>query len=204
MYASSERALKESDFDANLPLHPRYVGVGHTKLYTEKMCAFYAGISNTKFTAIRHSNIYGAHDKFDLERSHVFGATVTKVMTADNHIQVWGTGEEERDLLYADDLVAFVELAMERQQEAYRLYNCGYGEAISIKALVEKIIQHSGKKLEIRHDLSQPTIKTSLYLDCTLAKNELGWSPKTPLDQGIQHTLAWWNKYIKQPTLEVA
>src|SRR3990167_3809728 len=192
MYPSSTSALKESDFDANQPLHPRYFGVGNTKLYIEKMCEFYAGISNTKFTAIRHSNIYGSYDKFDLERSHVFGATITKVMTAKDKISVWGTGEEERDLLYVDDLVRFVELAIAKQPEKYRLYNCGYGQAISIKALVSKIVTHSGKALSIAHDLSQPTIKTSLFLDCGLAKKELGWEPGTRLDDGIKQTLNWW------------
>jgi len=196
MYQSSSEALKETDFNANNPLHPRYFGVGNTKLYTEKMCEFYAGISDTKFTAIRHSNIYGAHDKFDLERSHVFGATVTKVMTAKDRVVVWGTGEEERDLLYADDLVAFVEAAIAKQPEKYRLYNCGYGQAIPIKQLVEKIVQHSGKQLSIEHDLSQPTIKTSLFLDCSLAEKELGWKSTTSLDDGIAKTLAWWKENI--------
>jgi GDP-L-fucose synthase len=204
MYQSSEIALKESDFDANTPLHPRYFGVGNTKLYIEKMCEFYAGISDTKFTAIRHSNIYGAHDKFDLERSHVFGATVTKVMTAKDKITVWGTGQEERDLLYADDLVNFVELAIEKQPEKYRLYNCGLGQAVSIKQLVQKIVEHSGKVLTIEHDLSQPTIKTSLFLDCSLAKRELGWEAKTSLDQGIKKTLAWWQENIGNAAIAAA
>jgi GDP-L-fucose synthase len=204
MYQSSEKALKETDFDANKPLHPRYFGVGNTKLYIEKMCEFYAGISDTKFTAIRHSNIYGAHDKFDLERSHVFGATITKVMSAKDKISVWGTGEEERDLLFADDLVNFVELAVKNQPEKYRLYNCGLGQAVTIKELVNKIVAHSGKKLTIEHDLSQPTIKTSLYLDCSLAKKELGWEPKTTLDQGIQKTIAWWKEHVGKKEVEIA
>lgn len=204
MYQSSQKALKEYDFDANQSLHPRYFGVGHTKLYIEKMCEFYANISQTKFTAIRHSNIYGAHDKFDLERSHVFGATVTKVMTAKDKVVVWGTGEEERDLLYANDLNEFVQLAIERQTEKYRLYNCGYGQAITIKDLVQKIVKHSGKQLSIEHDLSQPTIKTSLYLDCTLAKTELGWQARTSLDAGIQKTLAWWQENVESKVLAVA
>lgn len=203
MYPSSEKALKETDFDANNPLHPRYFGVGHTKLYIEKMCEFYAGISATKFTTIRHSNIYGAYDKFDLEHSHVFGATVTKVMTAKEKVIVWGTGMEERDLLYVDDLVKFVELAIKKQPEKYRLYHCGYGQAISIKALVQKIVAHSGKKLVIEHDLSQPTINTSLFLDCSLAKKELGWSPETSLDQGIVKTLAWWKQQLGVNMLEM-
>lgn len=194
MYPTSDKALKETDFNANTPLHPRYFGVGNTKLYIEKMCEFYAGISETKFTAIRHSNIYGPHDKYDLERSHVFGATITKVMTADDKISVWGTGEEERDVLYVDDLVNFVELAIEKQPEKYRLYNCGYGKAIAIKELVKKIVDHSGKNLKIEHDLSQPTIKTSLFLDCSLAKKELGWEVSTELDVGIIKSLVWWKE----------
>jgi GDP-L-fucose synthase len=200
MYASSDKALKETDFDANKALHPRYFGVGNTKLYIEKMCEFYAGISETKFTSIRHSNIYGPHDKFDLERSHVFGATITKVMSAKDKVSVWGTGEEERDLLHVDDLINFIELALDKQPEKYRLYNCGYGQAITIKNLVNTIVKSSGKNLTIEHDLSQPTIKTSLYLDCTLAKTELGWTPKISLEDGIKQTLKWWQENIAEKT----
>ena len=202
MYPSSEKALKESDFDANVPLHPRYFGVGNTKLYIEKMCEFFAGISETKFTAIRHSNIYGAHDKFDLERSHVFGATITKVMTATDKITVWGTGEEERDLLHCDDLCDFVQAAIERQPGKYALYNCGLGRAISIKDLVHSIVAASGKTLAIEHDLTAPTIKTSLFLDCAKAKAELGWQPKVSLDEGIKRTIAWWRGNIDPATLK--
>lgn len=197
MYSSSPVALKESDFDARQPLHPRYFGVGHTKLYLEKMCEFYAGLADTRYTAIRHSNMYGPHDKYDTERSHVFGATITKVMTAQDKVSIWGSGEEERDLLHIDDLVHFVERAIERQPENYRLYNCGYGQAISIRDLVHKIVQISGRNLKIEHDLSKPTIKTSLFLDCTLAKKELEWEPCISLETGIARTLAWWKNNIQ-------
>jgi GDP-L-fucose synthase len=202
MYASSDEALKEIDFDANEELHPRYFGVGNTKLYIEKMCQFYAGISETKFTAIRHSNIYGSHDKFDLERSHVFGATITKVMNATDKVVVWGAGDEERDLLYIDDLVDFVEAAIAKQTVKFGLYNCGYGNAISIKNLVQTIVRLSGKDLAIEHDLSQPTIKTSLFLDCSLAKKELDWESKTSLETGITKTLAWWKANIAPKVTE--
>jgi nucleoside-diphosphate-sugar epimerase len=203
MYPSSDVGLKEADLDANLPLHPRYFGVGHTKLYLEKMCKFYASISDyTKFTAIRHSNIYGPHDKYDLVKSHVFGATMTKVMMAKDKVIVWGEGEEERDLLYVSDLVNFVERSIEKQTYKYRLYNCGFGQAIKIKDLVQKIVHHSGKSLSIEHDLSQPTINTRLFLDCTLAKKELGWQPTITLDEGIKKSLAWWKEHIGKKTID--
>ncbi len=112
--------------------------------------------------------------------------------------------KKERDLLHIDDLARFIDLAIEKQPEKYRLYNCGYGSAISIKDLVHKIVKHSGKNLAIEHDLSQPTIKTSLYLDCSLAETELGWKPEVDLDTGIQKTLAWWEENIAKTLLQVA
>lgn len=198
MLQSSDNPQTEEDYDANHELHPRYFGVGNTKLYIEKMCDFYSRIGNTKYTAIRHTNIYGPHDKFDLEKSHVFGATITKVLSSkDGKVHVWGTGEEARDLLYINDLIGFVECVIENQESLYGLYNCGYGSAVSIKTLVEKIISASGKNLKIEHDLSQPTIKTSLSLNCEKAKKELAWSPSINLDEGIVKTIAWWRENIK-------
>jgi nucleoside-diphosphate-sugar epimerase len=189
MYQPSETALSENDFDANEEILPKYFGVGWTKVYIEKMCEFYSRIGDTKFTALRHSNVYGPHDKYDLERSHVFGATMTKVMTApkDGEIVVWGEGTEARDLLHVDDVVDFVEKAIAKQEAKFGLYTVGLGEA--------KIIQHSGKNLKITYDTSKPSIKTSLFLDYAKAKEELGWEPKISLDEGIKITMEWYKQH---------
>ena len=56
-----------------------YYGVATTKLYIEKMCKFYSNISKTKFSIIRHSNIYGPNDKFDLNKGHFIGSSIVKV-----------------------------------------------------------------------------------------------------------------------------
>ena len=160
------------------------------------MCEFYSRLEKNKFTVIRHSNIYGPHDKFDLEKSHVFAATITKVMNStSNKITIWGTGEEQRDLLHVSDLARFVALSLDKQKENYGLYNVGYGESISVRSLVEKIIVYSGKKLEIEHDLSQPSNKTTVSLDCSKAKMELGWKPKVSLSTGIKNTMDWYKNY---------
>ena len=196
MYQPSEEALSESDFSGEDEIYPKYFGVGNTKVYIEKMCDFYSRLGRTKHTVIRHSNIYGPHDKYDLERSHVFGATVTKVMTAEDKVVMWGTGKEKRDLLHVDDLCNFVELALENQSENYELFNVGLGEATSVRNLVQKIIDSSGKELEIHSDLTKPTIKTSLYLDCTKAFDKLGWAPQVSLDKGIEKTLDWYKENI--------
>ncbi|MGE0096079.1 MAG: NAD-dependent epimerase/dehydratase family protein, partial [Alphaproteobacteria bacterium] len=197
MYPSSDTPLREEDFDPGAGIHDRYFGVGWTKVYIEKMCQFYARLGKTRYTAIRHSNVYGPHDKYDLERSHVFGATITKVMSAkDGRILVWGDGTEARDLIHADDLTRFVRLAIERQTEPFTLCNVGTGHAVSVKDLVHRIVEASGRSLAIEHDLSKPTIKTTLSLDCTKARCDFGWEPRIALDDGISATIDWWRKHI--------
>jgi nucleoside-diphosphate-sugar epimerase len=198
MYQSSDKPVKETDFDANKDIFPKYFGVGWTKVYIEKMCEFYSRIGPTKYTVIRHSNIYGPHDKFDLERSHVFGATITKVMSAQDRgkITVWGTGEEERDLLYVSDLVSFVEAATSKQESKFELFNVGYGDSVSVKDLAGKIIASSGKNISIEYDVSKPTIKTKLCLDTSKAKDIIGWSSQISLEEGIQKTIVWYRENI--------
>jgi len=196
MYQSSNNALSESDFDSSQELYSRYYGVGWTKVYIEKMCKFFSSLNRTKHTVIRHSNIYGPYDKYDLERSHVFGATITKVMNAKDKIEVWGTGEEERDLLHVDDLVLFVEKSIKKQKNFYELFNCGLGKATSIQRLVETIVQLSGIDINIEHDLSQPSIKTSLFLNCKKAKENIGWEPSIDLNTGIRQTLEWYKENL--------
>jgi nucleoside-diphosphate-sugar epimerase len=196
MYRNSQKPLKEDDFKLNEEIHPKYFGVGWTKVSLEKQCEFYSRIGKTKYTVLRHSNIYGPDDKFDLEKSHVCGATITKVLSSEKKgkIKVWGTGEEERDLLYVDDLVNSVGLAIKKQKTSFGLFNVGYGKSISINKLVEKIIFHSGLKVEIEHDTTQPTIKTSLSLNCSKIKKHLGWKRNISHDEGLKRTIKWWRK----------
>lgn len=197
MYASRAEPWREDELRLDEPMEPRYFGAGWTKIYNEKMCEFFAGLGVTRHTVIRHTNIYGPFDKFDLAHSHVFGATVTKVMTSeDGTVSMWGTGEEARDLLYIDDLIEFVELALDKQKEPFALVNVGAGKATQLKALVQRIIDCSGRPLEIRHDLAKPSIPTSVTVDCGLAREVFGWRPAVDLDEGIRRTLAWWQANI--------
>ena len=196
MLKPSDQPQSESDFDESEKIHHNYFGGAWTKVYLEKMAEFYSRLGHTKYTVIRHSNVYGPHDKFDLERSHVFGATLTKVMTAKDKVSVWGSGEEERDLLYVEDLTRFVELAVNNVATSYNLYHCGAGQTVKIKDLVNQVINISGKKLSVMHDLTKPTIPTNIRLDSTKAMKDLGWKSEISLDEGIKKTIAWWNKNI--------
>jgi nucleoside-diphosphate-sugar epimerase len=186
--------LKETDVDENEDIYEKYFGAGNTKLYLEKMCKFYSSFGKTKFSVLRQSNVYGKYDKFDLEKSHVFAATIVKVVNALDSINVWGTGEEKRDLLYVDDVVDCVHSVIEKQKSDFELINVGCGEAISISDLVGKIVDIYNKDIRIEYDESKPTVKTKLALDISKAKGLFDWTPKTSLEDGIRYTLDWYKQ----------
>ena len=201
MYQSSDDSLAEQSFNANERIHPRYFGGAWTKIYNEKMCEFYSRIGITKFVVIRHSNCYGPYDKFDLENSHVFGATINKVMNATNgsSIVVFGNGEAERDLLHVSDLVGFISLVIKKKDlSKYDIYNVGSGIHTSVATLTEKIIEYSCKRISILYDHNKESIDTKIYLDIHKAEEEIGWSPQISLDKGIKSTLKWYGDNYKK------
>jgi GDP-L-fucose synthase len=198
MYRPGDEPRKETDYNEHDPIFPAYFGVGWTKVYIEKQCEFYSKLGRTMHTVIRHSNTYGPFDKYDFDHSHFFGATVRKIMDAKDGdtITVWGTGEETaRDLLYVWDVCNFIELAIDQQADPYELVNVGAGKAYTVKQVVEIMVILSGKDLKIAYDSSKPVIPTKLSLDSTKAKHLFGWEPLVPLEEGIQETFDWYNKY---------
>ena len=155
------------------------------------MCEFYSKMCDTKFSVIRHSNIYGPWDKFDLKRSHVMGATITKVLDAKEEIEVWGKGIELRDLLYVDDLVDLVELVTDKQTTKFELFNAGLGKGISVKDLVGKVIEISGKNLRIVYNESKPNLPFSFVSNNTKVQGLFGWKASVSLEEGIRRTIDW-------------
>ena len=74
---------------------------------------------------------------------------------------------------------------------------------ISVNDLVMEIIKASKKNIKIKNDLSGPTIKTNVCLDCKRAEEELNWVPKTSLNEGLKKTISWWQDNIDPNTLKI-
>jgi len=192
MYDPFLRKLqKEKDFDPK-KIYEGYFGAAHMKVFVEKMCEFYAKLNKNKYTVIRHSNIYGPHDKFSLEKSHVLAGTINKVLHSNDKVKVWGSGREKRDFLYISDLVDFVKIVIKKQKKNYGLYNVGSEKLISVNKLTNKIISISKKKIYRINDLTRKSLKTNICLDCSKARREFNWKSKISLDTGIKKTMNWY------------
>jgi nucleoside-diphosphate-sugar epimerase len=194
MYQPQNVPQKESDWSASDRIYSNYFGVGNTKVYLENMCDFYSQLGKTKFTAIRHSNVYGPYDKYDLDKCHVIPAFINKIANSTETLEVWGDGSAKRDILYIDDLIDMVDKIIINQKNKYELYNCGSEYAYSINELAQSIMKADDKNLELKYDLTKPNIPTVVILDCEKAKSELNWQPKTSIDKGMKKTLNWYKE----------
>ncbi len=198
MYQSSDTPISEDDFNPSNELLPQYFGVGHTKLYVEKMCEFYSRICDTEFVVLRNSNVYGPHDKYDLEKSHVFGATITKVLTnKDGKLPVWGDGSEVRDFIYVEDLTKRTEELCSRETGPLLIANNGSGESTTISNLVEKIIDASGKGMTIEYSKNTPSFKNKAPINVDKINDILENKETTSLVDGIEKTVSWYRENIE-------
>ena len=197
MYQPKEQPQKESDWSASDEIYSSYFGVGNMKVFNEKMCDFYSRLGSTKFTAFRHSNVYGPYDKFDLDKCHVVPAFIRKVSEAVSEFHVWGTGKAKRDVLYISDLIDFIDLCIKKQKNSYELFNCGAGEAFPILKLAQVVMKIQSKQLQLIMDKAKPDIPTTVILNCEKAKKMLNWEPKIGLEEGLRKTCDWYNQHVK-------
>ena len=191
VYHRSEIPLTEKDYDPAKPIYKTYFGSAHTKLYIEKVLEFYSSIGSMRSTVIRHSNIYGPHDKFDLFRGHMLASTIIKAIAKTSEIILWGDGSLKRDFLYIDDMVDMVEKILLKQKNPFEIYNCGSGRLTDISQLIGLLSNLLNKHLNVTYDISKPNFDFVTVLECSKALREFGWHPKTSLEQGLDQTINW-------------
>ena len=166
---------------------------GNIMLWQEKECEKYSRLGRTKFTVIRHSNIYGPYDQGCLSELLSCGAIIAKIAHAQERdtIVIPETGQNERDFLYISDLIEFVQRAIDMQTKSFVLCNVGTGRFVSTHDLVTKIVACSGKRLAATYTDRQPKKEVRLALDSTRALEEFFWVPFVHLGAGIRKTLDW-------------
>jgi len=139
-------------------------------------------------------NLFGPGDNFDLDTSHVIPALIRKCIEARNRndkaVKVWGTGKPTREFLYVEDAARAVGLAIEKLDTPDPV-NIGTGVETPIAELVHTIAKLTRFKGAIEFEPNQPDGQPRRCLDVTRAKELLGFTAETTLEQGLAKTIAW-------------
>lgn len=142
-------------------------------------------------------NLYGPHDNFDLETSHVIPALIRKCVAAIDakapSMECWGTGMVSREFLYVEDAGEGVVRAAEALDVPTPV-NLGTGMEITIKDLVALIARLTGFGGEIRWNSSKPDGQPRRCLDTQRARQLLGWQASVGFEEGLRRTIEWWRR----------
>ena len=143
-------------------------------------------------------NLYGPHDNFFPQySSHVIPAVIKKCFDAKKKgkkfIKVWGTGKPTREFLYVDDAASGIVLAAEKYNKPDPV-NIGSGFEISVKDLVNMIVELTGFRGTVKWDISQPDGQPRRLLDVSRAKKEFGFEAKVSLEKGLRRTIDWYKE----------
>lgn len=143
-------------------------------------------------------NLYGPHDNFDLETSHVIPAIIRKCVEAkkrkEKEIVLWGTGNVTREFIYVEDAAQAIVLAAESYNGADPI-NIGSGEETTIRQLAETIQTLCDYDGAIVWDSNKPDGQPRRQLDTQRAKAAFGFEASTPLAAGLQKTIAWYRQH---------
>ena len=193
--------------DSPQPIREEYLLTGPLELTNEpyaiakiagvKLCDAYNVQYGTRYVSVMPTNLYGPHDSYDLEDSHVLPALMRKAHEArergERQLVVWGTGRPRREFLYVDDLADACVFPME-QDYAGPLLNIGTGKDIAIHELAEAVMRCVGLDAEVVFDPSRPDGTPRKLLDVTRI-GRLGWKAQIGLDQGLRLAYA---DYLRQ------
>ncbi|MBL7702271.1 MAG: GDP-L-fucose synthase [Ferruginibacter sp.] len=152
-----------------------------------KLCETYREQYGANFISVMPTNLYGKNDNYHPENSHVLPALIRRFheakMNGFSEVSIWGTGNPQREFLFADDLADACLFLMDNYNEK-EIINIGCGTDISIKELAEIIKEITGFTGALVFDTTKPDGTPRKLLDVTKLGN-LGWHYKTSLREGI-------------------
>ncbi len=177
-------------------LEPTNESYAIAKIAGIKLCQAYRTQYGCDFVSAMPTNLYGPHDNFDLESSHVLPAMIRKFheakMEGRKEVEIWGTGAPKREFLHVDDLADCCLFLMRHYDEDVHI-NVGTGVDLSIRELAETVREVVAPSVEIFFDTSKPDGMPRKLLDVTRL-NALGWKHRIDLRDGIERTYEWFQE----------
>jgi len=167
-----------------------------------KLCESYNRQHGRNYRSVMPTNLYGPHDNFHPENSHVIPALLRRFHEAalnnDKEVIAWGSGKPMREFLYVDDMAAASIFVMNLAQQTYEEntsamlshINVGTGVDCTIRELVETVAKVTGFNGDIVFDSSKPDGAPRKLMNVERLDN-LGWRYQVDLESGLQNTYQW-------------
>lgn len=171
-----------------------HYGLGWVKRYLETLCTHFSYISNTKFSIIRPTNIYGEWDNYNLETCHFIPALIRKIAEKQDPLEIWGDGSEVRNFTYVKDLARALRFVAEYEINTPMNF-CPF-KSHSVREAVGIILQIADYQPEVIYNKDKPSvIKYKVSDPYKLSK--MGIEVEYSLKEGLENTLMWFRNTDK-------
>lgn len=137
--------------------------------------------------ALRYFTVYGPRQRPEMA-IHAF----TRAIDGGEPVRLHGDGSSSRDYTYVDDVVDGTVAALDRPKRGLTLYNLGGERTTRLGDLVTRIAAALGKEARVVHGPEMPGDVPITFASVERARAELGYSPKTSIDEGLARFVAWY------------
>jgi UDP-glucuronate 4-epimerase len=169
-----------------------------TKSGNELMAQSYAYLYGLPTTGLRFFTVYGPWGRPDMA-----AFKFTKAIQEDKPLDLYNGGQMKRDFTYIEDIVSGIVAALYKQPivkqgERHPIYNLGNNRCEDLPRIITLIEETLGKKAMIKTLPMQLGDVKETYATIDKAKADLGYQPKTTIDEGIPNFVRWYLDYHKQ------
>lgn len=194
VYASSSSVYggnKKVPFSESDPVDCPVSLYAATKKADELMSHTYTHLYGLQTVGLRFFTVYGPWGRPDMAMW-----LFTKAMMEGRAIQVFNHGQMERDFTYIDNIVYGVKASLFTQDlEPYEIFNLGNNHPENLMEMIRLLAETVGVEPKMEMLPMQPGDVPATYADITRAQNKLGYTPHTPLAEGIPKFVEWFRAY---------
>lgn len=161
-------------------------GIG--KLAIEKYLHLHHHLHGLDYRVLRLANPFGERQRVSAAQGAVT-VFLDRALRGDE-IEIWGDGSVIRDYFHVSDAVSAMTRAL-RHEGKRRIFNIGSGTGLSLNQLIAAIERLVGTTVHRRHRPARPFDVAVSVLDTSLAREDLGWTPKVTFAEGLARTARW-------------
>lgn len=174
-----------------------------------KLCESYNRQHGRDYRSVMPTNLYGPHDNYHPENSHVIPALLRRfheaVQNGTEEVVIWGSGTPMREFLHVDDMAAASIHVMELDETTYQAntqpmlshINVGTGVDCTIRELAETVARVTGFQGQLSFDATKPDGTPRKLMDVSRLK-ALGWQASISLEDGLSDAYRWYVENVEQ------
>lgn len=181
VYGAASRVPFSEDDSVRAPISP----YAASKIAGEALCHVYSHLYGIRIACLRFFTVYGPRQRPDLAIRKF-----AQLIAAGRPVPVFGDGTTGRDYTYIDDIVAGILAAMDHGAR-FEVFNLGNSSPVLLKDMIATLERVLGRSAIIDRRPLQPGDVPITYADISKARRLLGWTPRTPLEEGVRRMVAW-------------